>query len=68
MTHYIAIGIAVFTLPIIFLLVSFTAFGLFESDPEHYGRTTWGIFNWGIQNSLNPYMKVDLVEGNFNIL
>ena len=33
-----------------------------------YGRTTYGIFNWGIQNLLDFYMKVDLVDKNFNIL
>ena len=33
-----------------------------------YGRTACGIFNWGLQNLLDFYMKVDLVEGNFNIL
>ena len=33
-----------------------------------YDRITCGIFNWGIQNLLDFYMKVDLVEGNFNIL
>ena len=33
-----------------------------------YGRTTCGIFNWGIQNLLNFYMKVDPVEEKFNIL
>ena len=35
---------------------------------RNYGRTTCGISNWGIQNLLNFYMKVDLVEGNFNIV
>ena len=34
MTYHVAIGVSVFTLPIVFLLVSFTAFGLFESGPK----------------------------------
>ena len=33
-----------------------------------YCRTTFGIFNRGLQNLLDFYMKVDLVEGNLNIL
>ena len=41
---------------------------VYLGNVDHYGRTTCGIFNWGIQNLFDFYMKVDLVEGNFNIL
>lgn len=33
-----------------------------------HGRTTCGIFNWGIQNLLDFYLKVDLIDESFDIL